>query len=153
MEKICYYKIASMNFVQDGLVGSLSGSHLLPLDYHSGAGLGMIDMTANIGEFQINKIDNYLPLHTPEHLRDWLVGALKGGKARDVTIKLKGDLAQFLFNTVVNDPTAKEKGAFKVFGKIENGTMEYNPDYFGTALSRWTVAICKSRHILPKLFI
>ena len=124
-------QIASMNFIQDGLIGSLSGSHLLPLDDHPGAGLGMIDMTGKISEFQINKIGTYLPLHTPEHLRDWLVGALKDGKARDVTIKLKGDLAHFPFNTPANEPTAKAKGEFSVFGKIENGKMEYDPGHFG----------------------
>ncbi|MGS0740499.1 YhdP family protein [Glaciimonas sp. GG7] len=130
-EKNLLIQIDSMHFVQDGLVGALSGSHLLPLNAKPGAGLGMTDMTATISEFQINKIGTYLPLQTPDRLRDWLVGALKDGKARDVVIKVKGDLAHFPFNVPANDPSAKPKGEFTVFGKIENGKMEYDPGYFG----------------------
>ena len=123
-------QIDSLNFVQDGAAGSLSGTHLLPLGRHDG-GLGIIDMTGKISAFQINTIGSYLPLHTPEHLRHWLIGALKDGTARDVTVKLKGDLAHFPFNSPANDPTAKAKGEFSVLGKIDNGTMEYDPGVFG----------------------
>jgi len=126
-------KIDSMSFVQDGLIGSLSGSHLLPLQDRHGAALGVIDMTGSISEFDVKKIGNYLPLHTPEHLRNWLVGALKDGKAKDVTIRLKGDLADFPFRTDPANPKAnpKAQGEFSIAGKIENGTLEYDPGHFG----------------------
>ena len=126
-------QIDSMSFVQDGLIGSLSGSHLLPLQDRHGAALGVIDMTGSISEFDVKKIGNYLPLHTPEHLRDWLVGGLKDGKAKDVTIRLKGDLADFPFRTDPANPKAnpKAQGEFSIAGKIENGTLEYDPGHFG----------------------
>ncbi|QRX81395.1 YhdP family protein [Glaciimonas sp. PAMC28666] len=123
-------QVDSLNFVQDGLIGSLSGSYLLPLE-QPGAGFGTIDVVGKISEFQIDKIGVYLPQHTPEHLRHWLVGALKSGTARDVAIKLKGDLSHFPFNAPANDPTAKARGEFSVLGKIENGEMEYDPGVFG----------------------
>lgn len=126
-------QIDSMSFVQDGLIGSLSGSHLLPLQDRHGAALGVIDMTGSISEFDVKKIGNYLPLHTPEHLRNWLVGGLKDGKAKDVTIRLKGDLADFPFRTDPANPKAnpKAQGEFSIAGKIENGTLEYDPGHFG----------------------
>ncbi|GAC1333665.1 MAG: hypothetical protein NVSMB28_30680 [Collimonas sp.] len=126
-------QIDSMNFVQDGLIGSLSGSHLLPLQDRHGVALGVIDMTGSISEFDVKKIGSYLPLHTPEHLRNWLVGALKDGKAKDVAIRLKGDLADFPFRTDATNPKAnpKTQGEFSIAGKIENGTLEYDPGHFG----------------------
>jgi uncharacterized protein (TIGR02099 family) len=126
-------QIDSMNFVQDGLIGSLSGSHLLSLQDRHGAAPGVIDMSGSISEFDVKKIGNYLPLHTPEHLRNWLVGALKDGKAKDVAIRLKGDLADFPFRTDASNPKANPKiqGEFSVAGKIENGTLEYDPGHFG----------------------
>ena len=109
-------QIDSMNFIQDGLMGSLSGSHPLPLEDHHGVALGVMDMTGKIREFDLKKIGTYLPIHTQEHLRDWLVGALKDGKAKDVTIRVKGDLADFPFRA--DQANVKPQGAFSVNGKI-----------------------------------
>ncbi|MDB5768763.1 MAG: putative exported protein [Collimonas fungivorans] len=128
-QKNVLLQIDSMNFVQDGLAGSLSGTHLLPLQDRHGVALGVIDMTGSISEFDLKKVGTYLPLHTPEHLRNWLVGALKEGKAKDVTIRLKGDLADFPFRT--ETANAKPKGEFSIAGKIENGTLEYDPAHVG----------------------
>ncbi|WP_230411552.1 YhdP family protein [Collimonas humicola] len=128
-QKNVLLKIDSMDFVQDGVVGSLSGSHLLPMQDRHGVALGMIDMSATLSGFDLKKIGRYLPVHTPEHLHNWLVGALKEGSAKDVAIKIKGDLADFPFRT--DTPNAKPKGEFSVAGKIENGTLEYEPGHFG----------------------
>ncbi|HWW03748.1 YhdP family protein [Collimonas sp.] len=128
-QKKVLLQIDSMNFVQDGLAGTLSGSHLIPLQERHGAALGVVDLTASISEFDLKKIGSYLPIHTPEHLRNWLVGALKDGKAKDVAIRIKGDLADFPFRT--DAANAKPKGEFSVAGKIENGTLEYEPGHFG----------------------
>jgi uncharacterized protein (TIGR02099 family) len=128
-QKNVLLKIDNMNFVQDGLAGTLSGTHLLPLQDRHGVALGMIDMTGTLSEFDLKKIGRYLPIHTPEHLRNWLVGALKEGSAKDVAIRIKGDMADFPFRT--ESPNAKPKGEFSVAGKIENGTLEYDPGHFG----------------------
>lgn len=128
-QKDLLLKIDSMNFIQDGLAGTLSGSHLLPLQDRHGAAAGVVDMNATLSEFDLKKIGRYLPVHTPEHLRNWLVGALQDGTAKNVAIRLKGDLADFPFKT--DSPNAKPKGEFTVTGKIDNGTLEYEPGHFG----------------------
>ena len=120
--------IAKMDFVQDGLIASMSGKHLMPLAPPNGKHFGAIDMTAHIARFDINKIGRYLPLQTPEHLRDWLTGGLQDGIAKDVRIKLKGDLARFPFH--VTPPNDKPDGEFTVAGKIENGKLIYAPGKF-----------------------
>lgn len=128
-QKSVLLQIDNMDFVQDGLVGSLSGSHLLPLEDRHGVALGVMDLTGKISEFDLKKIGAYLPIHTPEHLRSWLVGALKEGKAKDVAIRIKGDLADFPFRT--EQANAKPKGEFSIIGKIEDGTLEYEPSHVG----------------------
>ncbi|MDP5009372.1 MAG: AsmA family protein, partial [Glaciimonas sp.] len=71
--------IANMTFMQDGLSGELSGNVVVPLKDGHVTAPGVIDMTAKLLEFDTKKLANYLPLHTPEHLRTWLVGAIQGG--------------------------------------------------------------------------
>lgn len=120
--------VQKMDFAQDGMSGSLSGRHLMPLGPQHGKLQGMIDMTGKVTGFDIKKIGNYLPLNTPEALRNWLTGALVGGIAEDVNIKLKGDLAHFPFHA--HGPGAKSKGEFSIVGKIENGKLNYTPGHF-----------------------
>lgn len=120
--------IAKMAFVQDGLAASMSGKHLMPIAAQNGKHFGTIDMTAHIDRFELNQVGRYLPLQTPEHLRAWLTGGLQGGVAKDVNIKLKGDLAHFPFH--VTSPHDKPTGEFTVDGKIEDGKLIYSPGNF-----------------------
>jgi uncharacterized protein (TIGR02099 family) len=118
-------RINSMDFVQDGLVGSLSGTHLMSLNQQGGKSSGIVDFTGHIAEFDIKKVGRYLPLHTPDELRNWLTGALVGGSARDVAVRLKGDLKDFPFHT--ETAAEKPKGEFTVAGKIVDGNLIYAP--------------------------
>src|SRR5207253_5509815 len=59
--------------------------------------LGTIDLSARIAVFDFKKIGHYLPQRTSDQLRNWLTGALEGGRAEDVTVTIKGDLADFPF--------------------------------------------------------
>lgn len=122
------FQVERMNFVQQGMTGSLSGKHLMPLTHQPGKPLGEIDMTGKLSGFDVRKIDRYLPLQTPEHLRHWLNGALLEGIAQDVSLKLKGDLAQFPFR--VEKAGAKPSGLFSVKGRIEQGKLNYAPGIF-----------------------
>jgi uncharacterized protein (TIGR02099 family) len=121
-------EVAKLDFTQPGLSGSLSGRHLMPLAAHQGKPLGTIDLTGHISKFDIKQIGSYLPVHTPEHLQDWLTGGLQEGTANDVNIRLKGNLADFPFHT--DTPNAKPKGEFRISGKIENGKLNYAPGRF-----------------------
>jgi len=120
-------QIDNLNFVQDGMVGSLSGRHVKPLT-QQGHPVGIVDMVARIDRFDIKKIGRYLPLQTPKELRSWLGGALEDGVARDVSVRIKGDLQQFPFHS--DKPGGKSKGEFSVHAKIENGVLNYTPGQF-----------------------
>ncbi len=122
------FQVEEMSFVQEGVAGSLSGSHRMHLGEENAKVPDMIDLSARISEFDVTKVGRYLPLQTPENLRQWLTGALKAGKARDVALTLKGNPAQFPFNA--EKPTGKSKSRFTIAGKIENGTLEYSPGDF-----------------------
>lgn len=119
-------EVRRMDFAQEDLSGSLSGKHLMPLNDQRGKARGTIDVSGKVTGLDLQKIDRYLPLSTPTHLRDWLGGALAGGTAEDVRVKLKGDLEHFPFR--VNGPGEKPKGEFSVAGRIKNGKLIYAPD-------------------------
>jgi uncharacterized protein (TIGR02099 family) len=117
--------IDSMDFVQQGLSGTLHGSHLMPLNAPAGKGLGYVDFTGTLNNFDLKTIDRYLPLATPPELRGWLTGALEEGLAKDVSVRLRGDLAQFPFKGENGS-----RGEFRVAGKLENARLNYAPSEF-----------------------
>lgn len=123
------FQIDEMNFVQDGVTGSLSSKHRLHLGDGSAKIPAAIDLSARISEFDVKKIGRYLPVQTPETLRDWLTGALTGGHMRDVALVVKGDLADFPFSAARQ--TDKPQGQFSITGKIDNGVLNYSPGNFG----------------------
>ena len=117
--------LAQLAFNQQGLRANLRGTHRMPLD---GKNLGQVDLTGTLDNFEINTIGRYLPLQTPEHLRHWLTGALEGGVARDVSLRLRGELEHFPFKG--DTPAQRKQGEFRVAGKIDNGTLNYAPGEF-----------------------
>ena len=123
-------QIDSMRLVQQGLSATLSGSHLMPLHAQ---GLGTADFTGTLDNFDVKTIGRYLPLQTPHDLRDWLTGALEDGIAQDVSIRLRGNLAQFPFKDSEVGARAgagKSRSEFRVAGRIENGKLNYAPGHF-----------------------
>lgn len=118
------FQIGSMNFVQEGIRGSLSGKHVRPLNLQDKS-LGHLDMTGRIAEIDVKRIGRYLPLQMAEYGRKWLGGALKGGTAKDVQVHVKGDLADFPFAAT---QSGKPRGEFKVTMRIEDGVLDYKPD-------------------------
>jgi len=114
------FQIDAMDFLQEGLSGTLSGTHEIPLN---GKGPGVVDLNGTLNGFQLDRIGRYLPMQTPEDLRHWLTGALEGGSAQDVTVRLRGDLTHFPF-------TDKASGEFRVAGRLENGKLNYTPGHY-----------------------
>ncbi|WP_229459425.1 YhdP family protein [Massilia cavernae] len=112
----------SFSFVQGALKGALSGTHIMPL---AEKGPGTADLKGTLTGFELNRIGSYLPLQTPPDLHHWLTGALEGGVAKDVTVVLRGDLAQFPFRA--NTAAERARGEFRVAGRIENGKLNYSP--------------------------
>lgn len=113
-------EVDNLVFSQDGLTGSLTGTHVVPLD---GKSAGVADFVGKLDGFDVKRIGRYLPVQTPEHLRAWLTGALEEGRADDVHLRLRGDLAHFPF-------ADKGKGEFKIGGRIHNGRLNYDPGYY-----------------------
>ncbi len=116
--------LGNFAFDQEGLTGTLSGTHVIPA---GGKGPGTADITGTLDGFTINTIGRYLPMATPEHLTAWLTGALEGGTASDVTVRLAGDLAHFPFADGTPD---RGKGEFRIAGRILDGKLNYEPGYF-----------------------
>lgn len=115
-------QIDSMDFAQEGLQGTLQGSHTLSL---AGKGPGKADLSGTLTGFQLNRIGRYLPMQTPHDITHWLTGALEGGSATDVTIRLRGDLAHFPFHG-----DARAHGEFRVAGKLNDARLNYEPGYY-----------------------
>ncbi len=113
-------EVDNLVFTQDGLTGALNGTHVVPLD---GKSAGVADFTGKFDGFDVKKIGRYLPVQTPDHLRHWLTGALEEGRADDVHLRLRGDLAHFPF-------ADKKLGEFKIGGRIHNGRLNYDPGYY-----------------------
>ena len=115
-------QIDEMAFVQQGLSGTLRGTHTMPL---AGKGVGKADLTGTLDNFELNRIDRYLPMQTPHDLRAWLTGALEGGVASDVSVRLRGDLAHFPFHG-----EHASHGEFRVAGKLSEGKLNYSPNHY-----------------------
>ncbi|MEO7495487.1 MAG: YhdP family protein [Massilia sp.] len=122
------FQVDAFNVTQGKLKASLSGKHLLPLTGTPAKRLGNIELDGTISGFEVSKIDSYLPMQTPIELRHWLTGALVDGAAQDVSVKLRGELAHFPFRADV--PEERGRGQFRVFGRIENGKLNYAPGHF-----------------------
>ncbi|KIF80660.1 YhdP family protein [Noviherbaspirillum autotrophicum] len=121
--------VQKMDFVQESLSGSFSGKHMMSLNGKSGKPNGTIDVSGKLNGLELQNVGRYLPLQTPEGLRDWLSGALAGGTVHDLKFRLKGDLAQFPFQHQAAGDRAR--GDFSVVGRIEGGKLNYTPGHFG----------------------
>jgi uncharacterized protein (TIGR02099 family) len=119
-------QIQNMNFIQNGIVASLSGTHQMSLDPQHPKSPGIVDLVGHVDEFDVKKLDQYLPSTVDPHFRSWITGALVSGSARDVNLKLKGDLKDFPFRT--RTPTETPKGEFVVSGKVDGITLNYAPN-------------------------
>lgn len=120
-----HVQIQQMDFEQDGAVGRLSGKHNLSMRQ---AGLGEVDLSGHLQGFDIKTINRYIPVQTPEELRDWLSHALLDGQANDVVFRLKGALAHFPFQQ--KDPESGKQGEFFVKGNLRNGKLNFLPNEF-----------------------
>lgn len=119
--------VQKLDFVQGELAGAFAGKHQMPLHRKEGSSPGVIEVSGKLNRVELQQIGRYLPIQTPETLRQWLTGALIGGTVKDVRLRLKGDLAQFPFHP----QNEHAKGEFTVLGKIENGKLNYAPGQFG----------------------
>ncbi|MCX7150390.1 MAG: YhdP family protein, partial [Rhodocyclales bacterium] len=81
-------------------------------------GPGEIDVDARLTRGSGDAVWRYMPLAVGKGVRDWLRGAIIGGKASDTTLKLRGDLRQFPFRD-------GKTGIFEVRGKFRDANLRY----------------------------
>ena len=122
------FQVKKMDFQQDGLTGSFSGQHILPMRKGLENKRGVVDISGSLTGFDVKQISRYIPEHAPENLRRWLTTALLDGRADDVQIRVKGDLSQFPFSSVDGRPAGK--GEFLVKGNIIDGKLDFAPGHF-----------------------
>jgi uncharacterized protein (TIGR02099 family) len=81
-------------------------------------GPGQIDLQARITRGSGDAVWRYMPLVVGKNVREWLRGAIVGGKASDTTLKLRGDLWNFPFRD-------GKDGIFEVRGKFQDADLRY----------------------------
>ncbi len=81
-------------------------------------GPGSIELDARLTRGSGNAVWRYMPLAVGKQVRDWLHGAIVGGKAAETTLKLRGDLRRFPFRD-------GKGGLFEVRGKFSDAALRY----------------------------
>lgn len=117
------FQINKMEVQQDGMRATLSGKHTVSMR-HSVDQPGEVDVTGSITGFDLKQLDRYIPANTPEDLRHWLLNSIRDGKADDVSVRLRGDLAYFPFNT--NDGKKAHKGEFLIKGNLSDAKLDFS---------------------------
>jgi uncharacterized protein (TIGR02099 family) len=105
--------LQNIAFVNSDLEGKLSGKYsTLPNSP------GVTDIKASLLRVDAKDLQRYMPLILGEDVRNWLKRALKTGKADNLAVILKGNLAEFPFE---ND----KNGQFRVSAKLSNVDLDY----------------------------
>ena len=122
------FQVNKMEFQQAGMTGSLSGRHVIAMRSTLAEQKVEVDISGKLSGFDLKEISRYIPADAPEDLRHWLTTALLDGRADDVTIRIKGDLAQFPFN--IAEGKSAGKGEFLVKGNLSGGKLDFVPGHF-----------------------
>ena len=117
-------RVDAMRFSQAGVLGTLTGSYTMPLPL-SARRSGELDLKLQIPVIELSNVSRYLPAVVGSDTREWLSLALLEGRARDLTLLIKGDLDQFPFQQ--KGTTGNAPGVFKLTAKIEKGTLSPAP--------------------------
>jgi uncharacterized protein (TIGR02099 family) len=88
-------------------------------------GPGVIDLTGNLTRADGRAAWRYIPW-LPVSVRDYLKGAVVAAPSNEVRIRLKGDLAQFPFETA-------KAGTFQVAARVNGGEFNYADGWPRTA--------------------
>jgi uncharacterized protein (TIGR02099 family) len=102
-----------ITFANAHVAGSANGTYRL-----ANEGPGSIDLTAQLGRFDIRQAYRYLPLKLPPAVRGWLRRSLVAGTASDGRLKISGNLADFPFADA-------KKGTLQLTLKGQGVTLDY----------------------------
>ena len=82
---------------------------------------GVLDLSGSFSRANGARIHRYLPLGIPSSARDYVRNAVQKGEARDVAVRVKGDLRE------VTSPRAPPGSEFRFAGKVHGVTLAYVP--------------------------
>jgi uncharacterized protein (TIGR02099 family) len=99
------------------LAGTISGRYL-----HDGVKGGYLDLKGNLDRADARFAPTYYPLILGEHTLQWLDTAIRTGHSENVSVQVKGRLADFPF---VDD----KLGLFKVTARVRDGTLVFSNDW------------------------
>ncbi|MHB8667436.1 MAG: YhdP family protein [Burkholderiales bacterium] len=105
-------KLSNVAYANADLAGTAFGSYLIAAD-----GPGSIDFTAQLNRADARRVARYIPF-LKKDAYDWLGAALLGGSADDISLRLKGDLRNFPFQS-------NKDGTFQIIGRVKGGRLRY----------------------------
>ncbi|MFZ6875440.1 YhdP family protein [Undibacterium sp. Di27W] len=117
------FQIHKMDAQQEGMHAVLSGKHIMSMRHGADAQPGEVDLTGSISGFDLKQLDRYIPAVAEEHLRHWLLNSILEGKADDVSVRIRGDLAHFPFNGT--DGKKAHKGEFLIKGNLNGAKLDF----------------------------
>lgn len=85
-------------------------------------GHGLLDLSARIPRARAEQLHAYVPTTVSAATRSYLKRAVRGGRLQGLSVRVKGDLADFPFNQ------AKPKGEFRISGDWRDGTFLMMPE-------------------------
>lgn len=117
------FQVNRMDAQQDGMRASFSGKHVISMRQTGEGQPGEVDISGRISGFDLKQLDRFIPTAATPELRHWLTRSILGGRADDVAVRIKGDLAQFPF--VAGEDRRAPKGEFVVKGKLSGGKLDF----------------------------
>ena len=106
-------RLNSISFSNQHIAGNLFGNYRMLSGDRK-----LIDLTGSLTRADGRYTSRYIPLVLSKTSRDWLDHAFLAGQSNDVSLRLKGNLADFPF------PGGKG-GVFQVLAKITGGELNY----------------------------
>ena len=105
-------KLSNIAFANADLAGTAFGSYATAAE-----GPGVIDFTARLNRTDARHVARYIPFINAA-ARAWLDSALLAGHANDLSLRLKGDLKDFPFQS-------RKDGVFQIAARVRDGNLRY----------------------------
>jgi len=121
------FNLSRLELTQGSMQAHFQGTHLIPIDPNKSQPLGVLDLSGTVNHFDVQKISRYLPTGMQADLHKWLTSGLEQGLVDDVSIRIKGNLADFPFVK----KGLLDQNIFYVAGKIVDGRINYLPGVLG----------------------
>lgn len=115
--------LTKLDLLQDKMEAHFSGSHVLSLNPALPQAPGVLDLTGSVNQIELQKIAHFLPLGMQPDLYKWLSSGLEHGQVNQVTVRVRGDLAEFPFPK----KGLLDSNLFYIAGNIEDARINYLP--------------------------